>query len=344
MAFGGALITRMSEAPWALLAAAAFIPLLKKDRWRRVFAALAGLAFPLFLFMYFNGITRGSPFSTGYVVPPPTSVPGTAVPGTGALGESVFWRQLIPFGFHPRAAALNVWNYGLKFFWWLTLPAALGAVVFLSRWRKKTAAQKMYFFAALGAAAWLAAFYGSWFVRDRYDPTQVTIGTSYVRYFLPVYVLSLPFAAAGLLWIGERLHGKRSWLLPSMMLLAAVLSLRTAVTDGDESLIAVRRTLAGNAAKKEILLKLIPEDAAVMTDRFDKVLFPERLRILPLRDEASFEAVSVLINYVPVMYYGLDLGEEELAGLRERAGRYQLDLEEAGRPIAGETLYRFVKR
>lgn len=338
--FGAGLITRMSEAPWVLLAAAVFIPFVKKDRWKRLLAAAAGLALPLFLFMYFNSITHGSPFSTGYAVP---SLPAS-VPGTSAPGASQTERQLLPFGFHPRLVALNVWNYGLKFFWWLAAPAALGAAVFLSRWRKETALRKTYFCLALGVAVWLAVFYGSWFVRDRYDPWQVTIGTSYVRYFLPVYVLSLPFASAGLLWINERFHGRRPWLLRSLVLLAAILSLRIAVIGGDESLIAVRRTLIGNAAKKEILLKWIPEDAAVMTDRFDKVLFPERLRILPLQDEASFDAASVLINYVPVMYYGLDLGDQELSALRELAGRRGLDLEEVGRPVAGETLYRFIKR
>ena len=32
----------------------------------------------------------------------------------------------VPFGFHPRLAITNFWNYGLKLFWNLFISAILG--------------------------------------------------------------------------------------------------------------------------------------------------------------------------------------------------------------------------
>jgi len=80
---------------------------------------------------------------------------------------------------HPRLVARNVWNYGLKLFWWQSILAAAGFAWWLAGLRKASGPQKAYALAALLAAAWLAVLYGSWFIRDRFDPGQVTIGTSY---------------------------------------------------------------------------------------------------------------------------------------------------------------------
>lgn len=340
-----ALVVRTSEVVWVLPAFAAFLPFAGKERWRRLaFAALGGIV-PLVILLRINATLYGSPWRTAYVAPPPAEtviapttapeVPGTAaVPGTS---ESVS-ATLLPFGVHPRLAARNVWNYGLKIFWWQTVLAAAGFVWWAFRFRKATSAQKMYALAALLTAAWLALLYGSWLIRDRFDFTQVTIGTSYVRYFLPAYVAALPFAAFALVRIGDLLRKPR--LAPAVLVLCAILGVRTAVFAGDESLRAVRATLEGNAAKKTELLALFEPSAVIMTERFDKLVVPERMRVIPATDAGAFEAAALAAEYVSVYWYGLRPEGDEAGRLYELAGERGLVFYEIANPAPGESVFR----
>src|SRR5688572_13208063 len=321
-----ALVVRTSEAIWVLPAFAAFLPFAGKERWRRLaYAALGGLV-PLVILLRINATLYGSPFRTAYAPPPPAAETEAAVEDVISAPEETAFQAaptaLLPFGVHPRLAARNVWNYGLKLFWWQSVLAAAGFAWWAFRFRASTSAQKMYALAALLTAAWLALLYGSWLIRDRFDFTQVTIGTSYVRYFLPAYVAAVPFAAFALVRIGELLRKPR--LAPAVLVLCAVLGVRAAVFAGDESLRAVRATLEGNAAKKTELLALFEPSAVIMTERFDKLVVPERLRVIPATDAGAFEAAALAAEYVPVYWYGLRPVGDEAGRLYELAGEYGL--------------------
>ncbi len=332
-AFGWAMLTRTSEAVWAMPAFLAFLPLLGKDRWKRLRWAVAGAAFPLFLLLQMNASLYGSPFRTAYVAAPSAAVVSQASPAPSATAPAT----ALPFGFHPRLIARNAWAYGLKLFWWQSLLALGGFLLWLRAFRKATRAQKTYFVSALLTAAWLALLYGSWAVRDRLDPGRVTIGTSYVRYFLPAYVAMLPFGALAFVRLREKMKAPFTAIAA---ILVAALTIRATVFAGDESLRAVRATLAQNAAKKTILLgSVFPSDAVIMTERFDKVFAPDRLRIIPTADRAGFAAAAVAINYAPVYWYGLTPSADEAARLQGLAREQGLTLTGATSPIAGETAY-----
>lgn len=337
--FGMALITRASEAPWVILAAFVFIPFLKKKAWKRVLYVIAGAALPLFIFLNINSSLYGSPLQTGYAAP---SLPAASEPATEVLGSALdAVDRALPFGFHPRLVLLHGYDYGLEIFWWFSVAGLLGAAVFLAGWRKQDKRKRWYFLTALGIGVWLLMFYGSWFVRDHYDPTRVTIGTSYVRYFLPIYVMTLPWVAGGLLWIADRIPKPRQWFMPVLVGAMLVLSFRVAVTQGDESLLAVRATLRENVTKRQVLREAIPFDAVVYTEKFDKVLFPDRRFIVPIHDETAFRTVPVLLQYTSVFWYGLDLSVEQLADMEAQGEQYGFQVLEIGRPFDGETLYQF---
>jgi hypothetical protein len=336
--FGWAILTRASEAVWAIPAFLAFLPLMRKDRWRRLAAALCGAALPAFLFLFLNASLYGSPFKTAYTVPAAATSAIPPAPAADVVPPS----PLLPFGLHPSNILAHVWDYGLKLFWWQSLLAAAGFAWWIARWRKADGTQKTYVAAALATAAWLAVFYGSWQVTDRLDPSTVTIGTSYVRYFLPAYLAAIPFAALALTRAADALG--KPWIAVVAVVFGAFLALQLSVYAGDESLRAVRLTLEGNARKKEAMLQVIEPEAVVMTERFDKLLVPERLRIIPATDEAAFRAAAVADMYgLPVYWYGLDPSDEELRRLSAAAVEAGLDLSEPSSPVAGETLYRLLQ-
>lgn len=355
---GWAVVTRASEALWLVPAGLAFLPFAGPERWKRLLAAAAGAALPLFIFLQINSAVFGAPFRTGYVAPPPAA--GTAMlssdavasdasasddfltgeGGTSGIGERL--AGLLPFGLHPRNMLRHGAEYGFGIFWWFSLLGVAGLVAWSAAWRKTPSVQRAHLGVAALVAAWLVAFYGSWYLRDHVDPSRVTIGTSYARYFLPAYVAALPWVAIGLLRISEAAGRRSRAVLIVTVAAVAILSLRVAVFSGDESMRAVRATLAGNALKRSLLLKAVPEDAVIMTERFDKVFFPERLRFLPKTDEASFAAAETLANYVPVYWYGLEPSGGEFAALQLMAERHGFTLLDVGGPVEGEALFQLM--
>jgi hypothetical protein len=338
--FAFAIVTRASEAIWAVPAFLAFLPLIKKDRWRRVFYVLIGAALPTFIFLMVNASLYGSSFRTGYAIPP---VEQTVTESSIGSVPSRPATMSLPFGFHPRSIATHLWSYGLALFWWQTLLAGSGFVWWLLHWRKAGHAQKTTVAAALITSAWLAIFYGSWQVMDRLDPMTVTIGTSYVRYFLPVYLAAIPFAALALTRAEKALGA--SWFAPIIVAFGALLSLRIAIYAGDESLKAVRLTLESNAMKKWALLAAIPPEAVVMTERFDKLLVPDRLRIIPATDDAAFHAAAVAVTYgLPTYWYGLAPTKAETDRLSTGAAKEGLVFGTPSSPVAGEALYPLLRQ
>jgi hypothetical protein len=335
--FGWAMVTRASEAVWAIPAFAAFLPFVGPERWRRLGFAALGAALPLLFLLQFNAGLFGSPFRTAYVVPSvavEAPAPTEEVPAQAG-------KTLLPFGFHPRLVLKNAFSYGLALFWWFSLLSLAGFALWARGWKGAPAPQKVYAGAALAVAAWLAILYGSWEVKDRLDHESVTIGTSYVRYFLPIYIAALPFAGSALARLGEAVPASRRRFLPAAaLLLAAALSLRAAAFAGDESLLAVRETMRTNLGKRAALAALVPDGAVVITERFDKVLFPRVHRVIPRDDEASFAVASELANYAPVYWYGLDPSAGELDALVERAWRNGLTPYIQDEAIEGETLFR----
>ncbi|HTK60707.1 MAG TPA: hypothetical protein VL283_05905 [Candidatus Baltobacteraceae bacterium] len=330
-----ALVIRTSEAVWVLPAFAAFLPFAGKQRWRRLAIALIGALVPIIVFMRINATLYGSPFRTAYSSSAPVAAETESVAPTAE--PAVTPATILPFGLHPRLAAHNVWNYGLKLFWWQSILAAAGFAWWIYGYRKATSPQKVYALAALLTAAWLAALYGSWRILDRFDPADVTVGTSYVRYFLPAYVASLPFAALALVRFAGLVRKPAA--IPAVLVLCAAFSVHLTVFAGDESLRAVRRTLEGNAVKKATLLEWIEPEAVVMTERFDKLLVPERLRIIPTTDAGAFAAAARAAAYAPAYWYGLEPSEAEEARLVALAEAQGLAWFEVGRPIPGEALF-----
>ncbi len=338
--FGWAMCVRTSEALWAIPAFLTFLPFIGKERWRRLGWAFVGAALPLFFILQTNANLYGSPFKTAYVAVAAPAAVSERIPASDVSAPVVASTPALslPFGFNAKRVLRNAWSYGIAVFWWQSLLAVFGLIWWCATFRTATKIQKIYAATTFLVAAWLAVLYGSWAIRDRLDPGSVTIGTSYVRYFLPAYVAMLPFGALALARFGEKL--KREQVSMIAILLIGILTMRTVVFAGDESLRDVRATLAGNAAKRTWLLReALPSNAVVMTDRFDKLIVPEILRIIPTADEAGFAAAAAAVHHAPVYWYGLPLSEEELLKLEALAERQGLAFVALENPVSGESLY-----
>ena len=287
-----ALAVRKAEAYWIALGIVA----LAASAWKRVpwtrlavFAAAAVLSFAPFLIL--NQAVYGHPFATGYGS-------GLAVPvgelphGRGDALLGPLRPLLFPLGFAPRTALANFWTYGVGFFWWWSILVACGVAAFVLTARRRkvkwSGDAKSIAIAGVAVTAWLVLFYGSWSVQDNPDPSAVTIGSSYLRYWLPVFALStLPVA-----WLmrtaAETVRPRALRPLLALMLFCYLgASAADVFWAPGEGLAAVRSELRRyDGIVKEIVAKT-PQDSLIIVDRADKYVFPDRSVITPLRSETT---------------------------------------------------------
>ena len=108
----------------------------------------------------------------------------------------------------------------------------------------------------LAVSLWLILFYGSWSIRDNPDPSAVTIGSSYLRYRLPIFVISVLPVAWGL---------ERIWSRPRVgRLLATVAIAAVATVSGlsvlwapQEGLLAIREYLIQSDRRAQRIFELV---------------------------------------------------------------------------------------
>jgi hypothetical protein len=282
IAFGVAMALRPSEAIWMLPVAGLFGMHLLRSRTAPMFithrawcvaAGLGGLLAAATLFLGVNAAVYGRPFTVGYTLAsdalPPISLPGYADP---MAAERAWWAWLAPFGFHEMNTLRNVWHYlGLP--WWFTLWGIAGVI---GVWKSLKGRHAVYALAAI----YLFVLYGSWNLTDNPTPGEITIGVSYMRYWLPIFV-GLALAGGWAMWRGSEWVGKRWGNQAGGFFLAALLACSAGLGwwqtfSGMEGLWAVRHTLAEHTAKQEALLAVVPPTGLVLTIRDDKWVFPSR--------------------------------------------------------------------
>ncbi len=324
LSLGLALFARASEAPWILVGLLMSAVLWRRNlSGRRLQAGLLGLALGLALLLGMNQLTYGHPLTTGYTV-------GQAPPTIDlAAGDSLDAVELLPFGFHPMNAWRHFWAYGVGMFWWLSALSGLGMFVLLSRKKRR---RDIRFMIALGAliSLWLVFMYGSWEIHDNPDPTQITMANSYVRYWIPMYLVSVPMMAAGVLWLtrfGRTMLAQG--LIAAVLLMATVgLNVRAVFVQGQDGLLTMRAQLERSSVIQTSVLDHVATNAVVIVDRADKLFFPHRRVMYPLRDEATYDAMPVVLESVSLNYYGITLPEQDMDYLNSsRLARMGLGIE-----------------
>ena len=312
--FGLALFVRLSEVYWLMpLMVALLIAVRKTISARVVIFYTLGLLSVMGLVFVLNAFTYGHPLTFGYTfvssVQPSVLVENVS----GVVLEKRSF--LLPFGFHPRAIFWHTWDYALRLFWWLTIPAFFALPIVF-----KDHKQKIYTLLTIGVALWLCVWYGSWRLNDNPDPTQITIANSYVRYWLPVFVLSTPLIATSILWIAKHTRSKKqsAVLVCACILMLVGLNARSVFFAGQDALVRVVATLEQSEQIRDRVFMIVPEESVIVTDRSDKLFFPGRHVLVPLRSDRTYAAIPRILTRVPVYYYGITLPPEDLTYLNQR--------------------------
>lgn len=349
--FGLALAVRPVEAYWLLPSAAVIAIFCRRSLSKTRLAAFAAAAFLVLApFLWLNRSLYGNWLGTGYGsafsgVSPVEMPRGWGARFLGPVGPYIF-----PLGFAPRDALKAVFSFGLGFFWWWTALVAAASAVLVAAvgryrldrrpWPRPVVVYAVVFFVM---AAWLLPAYGSFQPDDTSVAGAVTIGSSYFRYWLPLFVLSvLPVA-----WLTDRLMAWRTGKVIRVAAAAAVfafVAIPSAVAvfaSPAEGLLAVRETLIRNDREVRRVLELTEPRSVIICDQADKQLFPERRVIVPLRSEATWKALGKMSLQTKVYYYGVTFPEKDLEYLN---GTILPPLGRRAEPVESfdvETLYIF---
>jgi len=363
--FGLAIITRTSELLW--LGPMLFIIWLfniKKIGFTKLVIFLSSLFLAVLPALYWDQILYGSPLAGGYLemnqsVEILAKASGDLVKST-AVGNLAYSREVFDkikgtifhFGFAPRQSVKMLYYYFANMFPWLFWPAVLGGFLFfqrLRRWRKK---HLVYLIAYGVISVILLFYYGSWLFHDNPDLRSFTIGNSYTRYWLPIYLGALPFASLFLIKLtraifprfskeaepeggdnnplrnavfptvgsfvkGQSRHLRRVFFINSsrVILVALVyfISISFVLFGSEEGLLYLAQNRKMARYELEKILILTESNAVIITRYHDKVFFPERKVIVGLFDDDNMNAgYAKLINYLPVYYYNFTFPEKDL--------------------------------
>lgn len=355
---GAAALARTSELLWvAPLFFLLWIFNIKKAGLIKVLLFLSFAFLSLLPALYWNQLLYGAPFSGGYAemnsslnnIRTASSELAAAAfafePGYvkylfGRIQENIFY-----FGFHPRQSAEMFFRYFVDMFAWFFYPACLGLFLFLQRihsWKKSV---WLFFISYFVISSILVLYYGSWEFHDNPNAESFTIGNSYTRYWLPVYLGALPLASFFLIRLTcglapERADGvfkeePKAWLkkilsrprrkfvtlgLRALFLgVIFLLSANFVLLGSEEGLIYGLAEKKYSFVQLKRVLEETENNSVIITQYHDKLFFPERKVIVGnLTDNNMNKVYADLAQRLPVYYYSFVFPETDLDYLNTR--------------------------
>lgn len=338
------------------------------------------LLFALLPVFYYNQILYGSPFFGGYnemnksivKISQVSSELVEKVSGKKEIAKSNMLKTtmnvVFQFGMHPKQSSMMVDKYFVKMFPWLLWLAAVGIVIFLLRFKKIRKKQFIFLSAWLLSSFVLIIYYGSWEFHDNPNPNHFTIGNSYTRYWLPVYLGALPFASlfilqltwffASLLKFPKKLVFEERWthfkirryffaVCLRLLIVAFItyISMDFILFGSDEGLIASATRQRQSQVEWKKVLELTEGNSIIITTYHDKLFFPERKVIVGLFSDLNMvKEYANLVNFLPVYYYNFSFSEKDFSYLNNsRLKSVGLQIKEIQKVSTDFTLYQLQK-
>lgn len=255
---GLAVFIRPSEIWWIAILMAVFYVFFRKhaDRWFYLTVAPVGF-FYFFSYWLLNKNLFGSGLSTAYQV-------------TGSLSGEGIISWVLPFGFHPTNFLRAGFDYLVVLPWAFSVPAIAGALFCLKK--ERTRVFYAYFVAVILVSVFLTVFYGSYA-----EPRQnwLTLGIAFSRYWLPIFVFSVPFAAVAASWLTGFFSKRASDILIFFAVGFWLIQSVTMVFAGPDGLIATKQNIDYGKSVRETVVSLVGDGAMIMTETEDKFFWPD---------------------------------------------------------------------
>lgn len=347
---GLAITVRTSELMWILPAIfVLWIFNFKKFGIIKILVFIFFLTISLLPFFYYNKMLYGSFFFGGYPemnqsIVEIVNAGSKIVSETASSGFSNYLNQVkiikdnvFHFGFNRNLSIKMFINYFVKMFPFIFYFGVLGLLAFYSRFKKN----KKWSYAFISAysifSLILIFYYGSWIFHDNPDKSKFTIGNSYTRYWLPVYIGLFPFTSYFILAISRAISNYSSKALNKIKFLSSesntriikstiyflsqfafvilifIISIKFVLSGSEEGLIyqKEKQVLAINEWRD--VINLTERNSVIITIYHDKLFFPERKVIVgDFSDKNLIKIYENVANELPLYYYNFTLPEESV--------------------------------
>jgi hypothetical protein len=348
---GGAAGARSSELLWLLpVLFIAWLFYVRRLGFTRLVLVVAGFILALLPVFYWNQILYSSPFYGGYgemnTSIQEMSAAGGKILHTNLSKESfsryreafnVILDNVFYFGYHPRQSLDMFYYYVMVMFPLLCVLTFFGFFIFVVQaFRKIKRGPILYLLVWFVLSSILVLYYGSWQFYDNPDPSRFTIGNSYTRYWLPMYIMAMPLAALFIVSLAkaisktvklkealpsrERLRKMLYFLVAALISGIWIFSSSIFVLFGsEEGLMTLYYNHFRDKENAQAILELTEDNAIIITQYHDKQLFPERKIISALLTSNEInEVLGKLLNHYPLYYYNFAFPEKDLTYLNER--------------------------
>ena len=318
---GLSLIVRTSETIWVgliiLILLIAYRSRIKLQNAINFIATLAVIIVPI---LYLNRKLYGSVTSFAY------SAQAEDASSLEFFSQTAIYKLkqlLFPFGFDWQSIIATYRDYLIQMFPWISILLVIGLFWYLRRYTfsliKKIFPQfllidhiskneKVYLLIYSALSIWLIIYYGSFIFNEHAIQTDAPIfGTSYMRYWLPIYVFGLPLAVNCLTKFISLFKNKiiGRVLSLSIIFVIIVLSIFKVVLDPYQGLIVTKKYINNNITMKNEVMSLTENNAIIITWANDKVFFPERKVIanLPINQDQATRILTNLTQEVPLYFF-----------------------------------------
>ncbi len=129
-----------------------------------------------------------------------------------------------------------------------------------------------------------------------------------MRYWLPSYVLSAPLIAMGLRTIIKKVKHTHASLIIAVLFVGLS---SYAVFSGRDGMINQIAQLKTNETISQDVSALIPEKSIIITNRHDKLFFPDHKVLFPIDHPGTFETIRALKDSQQMYVYGLRFSDEQ---------------------------------
>lgn len=342
---GLALITRTSEIIW--LAPTIFLVWLfyaRRFGLIRLILFATGFFAALLPVAYYNQILYGSYLRGGYnemnrsfddIARSSSHLLSNTLAG-GLEQVTAYFQTIVNnifyFGFNAAQSLSMFRHYILEMFSLWVYAGALGLLIlFIQNLRRFRRKYLVYALVWLVLSLILIFYYGSWRFNDNPNPNSFTIGNSYTRYWLPIYLMLIPLASLAivkisraLLFVTKKTTNRIRPLLAGglqagILLSAAFLSLIFVLYGSEEGLAYLYyNNLAERDNAQRVFARTMPS-GIIITQYYDKFFWPERRIIMgTLPNEEILIGAKNLVHYYPVYYYNFYLDQDDVSYLNER--------------------------
>ena len=307
--WGLALYIRPTEWLWTLILFGSLITVIKpKLNASSILSGIIGITAVGALFFATQTAFYGHPLASGYVRPQTSGAGGLLT--AGPQGISLVTALFLPFGFNPWIMIKTAYYYGFKLFapWFVSALIGLGLV-----WSSGNKKLKNYSLMYIGVAGLIFLYYGSWNFSDNLAGL-VSIGSSQVRYFLPIYLLSLPFIVflISKLWT---MHAAGKLTAGMVVIVLGLFSIKS-VYLRFEGLWPVKTTVSQYYDWQRAIFERTPSAAIIATRYADKYIFPGRRVIVNWQGEGEIRAIATLAKLgFPIYWYDVQLNQTDRARL-----------------------------